>query len=299
MNRVQRRSGHKGPWLEGSAKRTTYSILYAICEFLQEQYLVGQYCGWINLIRRTLLSTLHSSLAGRRGLSGLQKDAARCNDVLSGGLKCGRGAGVLLVQGVSVLFVCALNLTAAAELRFYASFDETFQADLARGSAAGLVVRRGASLAPDGKWGRAVRGQGTSQLAYDVVENLDVNRGTLEFFARFDPFNEQQWKYSLLHVSGVEGMELGVARQGPVPLGLCSVGKMGKRSSWVSNAQRFVYYGTWQHYALTWDLNRGPGQGSVSVFVDGTRRVHVTDLETVYLVNRSAFPRVDVYRGGD
>ena len=73
----------------------------------------------------------------------------------------------LLVQGVSVLFVCALHLTAAAELRFYASFDETFQADLARGSAAGLVVRRGASLAPDGKWGRAVRGQGTSQLACD------------------------------------------------------------------------------------------------------------------------------------
>lgn len=99
---------------------------------------------------------------------------------------------ILLVQGVSVLFVCALNLTAAAGLRFYASFDATFQADLARGSAAGLVVRRGASLAPDGKWGRAVRGQGTSQLAYDVVENIDVNRGTLEFFARFDSFNEQQ-----------------------------------------------------------------------------------------------------------
>ena len=185
---------------------------------------------------------------------------------------------ILLVHRVSVLFVFAMNLTAAAELRFYASFDETFQADRARGSAAGLVVRRGVSLAPDGKWGRAVRGQGTSQLAYDVVENLAVNRGTLEFFARFDPFNEQQWKYSLLHVSGVEGMELGVARQGG-SAGIVLGWKMGKRSSWVSNAQRFVHYGTWQHYALTWDLSRGPGQGSVSVFVDGTRRVHVTDLD--------------------
>ncbi|MBB74568.1 MAG: hypothetical protein CMJ75_08650 [Planctomycetaceae bacterium] len=188
------------------------------------------------------------------------------------------GRRVSLLASAALLMVFALYLPVSAELRFYASFDETLQADFASGAVAGLMVRRGTTLVPDGKWGRAVRGQGTSQLAYDVVGNLNLNRGTLEFFARFDPFDNQHWKYSLLHVSGVEGMELAVSRQGR-SAGIVLGWKMGKRSSWVANAQRFVYYGTWQHYALTWDLSRGPGQGSVSVFVDGTRRVHVADLD--------------------
>ena len=177
-----------------------------------------------------------------------------------------------------VSFAVAANVPARADLLFYASFDETLNADLAGGSPTGVVRRRGLALVPDGKWGRAVRGQASSQLAYDVVGNLGLDRGTIEFFAKFEPFGEGQWKYSLVHVSGVQGMELGVTRQGR-SAGIVLGWKIGRHTSWVSNAQRFLYYGTWQHYAITWDLTAGLGKGVFSVFVGGARRIHATDVD--------------------
>ena len=192
--------------------------------------------------------------------------------------RSGRRRSHFLVVVVSVSFALMATSSSRGELRFYASFDKAFDAEVAGGSPTGLLLRRGSKLVPDGKWGRAVRGHANSQLAYDVLGNLDLDRGTIEFFAKLEPFGEGQWAYNFINLSGTQGMKLGVARQGrsaSFVLGWT----VGTRTGWLPNAQRFVHHGTWQHYAITWDLTAGPGKGVVSIFVDGARRIHADDVD--------------------
>ncbi|MEE3283842.1 MAG: LamG-like jellyroll fold domain-containing protein [Planctomycetota bacterium] len=192
--------------------------------------------------------------------------------------RAGKQPRHFLVVVLTVALALVADQSACGDVRFYASFDKTFDAEVAGGSPSGLLLRRGAKLVADGKWGRAVRGHAKSQLAYDVLGNLDLDQGTIEFFAKMDPFGDGQWAYNFINLSGAHGMKLGVSRQGrskSFVLGWT----VGTRTGWIPNAQRFVHHGTWQHYAITWDLTAGPGKGVVSVFVDGARRVHADDVD--------------------
>ena len=83
--------------------------------------------------------------------------------------RAGKQPRHFLAVVLTVALALLADQSACGDLRFYASFDKTFDAEVASGSPTGLLLRRGAKLVPDGKWGCAVRGHAKSQLTPSVA----------------------------------------------------------------------------------------------------------------------------------
>ena len=186
---------------------------------------------------------------------------------------------------IGIVLSMAIGGSAWGETLFYASFDHTCDADVAVGHGTGYAGNGGRlfELTPGerGPWGLALnaykprKGRG---LRYDSVGNIDLNRGTVEFFARLDDFGEGWSSHRFFTFTGIKTFALGIGRRAD-GMGLVLGYDWNGRSVWDPHAEKFVEFNRWQHYAVTWDMSVGKGKGTLSVFVDGTRRLHTTDLD--------------------
>ena len=190
--------------------------------------------------------------------------------------------------------------TARAELTFFASFDESPRAEFAIGNNR-ATARRGEALAgltqsTQGHWSRALDVTASTDgrsLRYESDGNIDLSRGTIEFFAKLDPNKTGQTAHRYFTFPGNGGFTLSLGHR-PRGQGLVLGYLFNGHHGWDYHSERFIGPGKWQHFAVTWDTTAGPKKGRLEVYVDGTRRLHTETLdpfrfglESFYLGDRS------------
>ncbi len=201
------------------------------------------------------------------------------------------------ILGTVIVLVAASF--AHSDMLFYASYDSSPDADIAVGSGQ-AVVRRGDVLLDltsqeRGEFGRALNLYDDREgrtVRYDLVDNIDLEKGTIEFFARLEDLGEKRPHLRYFNFAGSKSFVLAI---GPRPngQGLVLGYSWNGRNGWDYYSEKFVGIGKWQHYAVTWDMSGGKGKGKLSIFVDGIRRIHAENmdpyssgLESVYVGGR-------------
>ena len=169
-----------------------------------------------------------------------------------------------------------MSQSVAAKILFYASFDKSVHADFAVGkrtATGNLLPLTKTSRKP---WGRALNAfkpRADRTARFDTKGNLNLNRGTIEFFAKIEKAEGRRPNHYFFTFSGAQPFTLGVGTR-PNAQGLVLGYNCNGTHGWSYYSERFVFIDHWQHYAITWDLTAGKGKGKLSIFVDGVRRIH-------------------------
>ena len=197
--------------------------------------------------------------------------------------RCHRPATTPLTTAC-VWMLFTLAAPAEAGLTFFASFDKSPQADWATGNRQ-PSARSGDKMTPLsptalGRFGRALDVRSTPEshsLRFDTAGNVNLARGTIEFFARVEPRPDGGVLHHYFNFTGDRGFNLALARRANGQ-GLVLSYHFNGEHKWHYYSERFIGLGQWHHYAVTWDTSDGPGKGTMAVYVDGTRRVHSTTI---------------------
>tara|TARA_B100001123_G_scaffold253415_1_gene282770 strand:- start:2624 stop:5671 length:3048 start_codon:yes stop_codon:yes gene_type:complete len=201
----------------------------------------------------------------------------------------------------SVAFLLTLASSVRSEMLFYASFDKSQHADFAVGNRNASGRQRGKLLdlttETRGDWGRALNAAHSDRsrsVRFDTPGNVDLRRGTIEFFAKVNPFTPKSAHHTYFRFVGAGTLGLSLGRRGNGQ-GLVLGFNINGQTGWDYYSERFVAPGQWQHFAVTWDLTKGAKRGTFSVFVDGIRRLHTDKvnpyrwgLESLYVGGRNS-----------
>ncbi|MCC6580118.1 MAG: hypothetical protein IT440_06720 [Phycisphaeraceae bacterium] len=158
-------------------------------------------------------------------------------------------------------------------LLFYASFDQSFHADVARGEAKGFVEGRTSRYLVEGIHGKgALVGGGDTELKYSLPGNLDPAQGTVSLYAFsrdfdlgdsffhvfFEAFAAKNMLVLYKFFSTPNNLMFVIKPQVDQP-GHCQVGS--GHLDWPR--------GLWRHLAITWDAQ------AMTLYVDGQKRPSV------------------------
>ncbi len=186
---------------------------------------------------------------------------------------------------IGIAIILATGPPVRGDLLFYASYDSTRDADVAVGD--GKAIAKEGDPLPEltteehGRFGRALNARDPGKgrgLRYDTAGNIDLTRGTIEFFGRLGDFGDEKPAHRYFTLTGPSPFLLGV---GPRPNGQGMVlgYSWNGRNGWDYYSEKFLGVDRWQHIAVTWDMSGGKGRGTLSVFVEGVRQIHATNLD--------------------
>ena len=172
-----------------------------------------------------------------------------------------------------VLALLSLGQAAVARTLFLAHFDgDTVEAEFAAGSpkvaaVPGQPVAR-TTRDNEGRWGRGLdlRRQEGGRCAYDALHNLDIRRGTVDFWYCFDEHKPGMYHplFGWYNPPGTyENGALSVYTQDAL-----MTFDVHTPSSPVQAAFQ-VDLGKWYHLEINWDCSGGDGASTYNVYIDG------------------------------